>query len=77
MEELFGAAKEDATYQEALAFRKNGATKEQLQQLPLDHPARAMAQQWKEISIIQRRKDRLMIYQGTRIVVPAPAQGRI
>ena len=77
IEELFAAAKEDASYQEVLAVMKNGATKEQLKLLPSDHPALAMAQQWNEISVMQRREDRLMIYQGTRIMVPTTTRGKI
>ena len=56
---------------------RQGATKEQLKLLPSDHPARAMAQQWNEISLMQRREDRLIIYQGTRIVVPASVRKKI
>ena len=45
--------------------------------LPLDHQAQTMTQQWNEISVMQRRDDRLMIYQGTCIVERASARKKI
>lgn len=77
LEELFVAAKEDTAYQEVLAEVVKGLSKAQLKLLPSDHPARAMAQQWNEISVMQRRGDRLMVYQGSRLVVPVAARKKI
>ena len=77
LEELFSAAKDDQAYQKVLVEVRKGLTKEALKLLPLDHPARALSQQWNKIGIMQRRKEGLLIFQGSRIVVPRAAIKKI
>ena len=62
IEKLFDAAKGDPAYQKVLAEVMKGLSKAQLKLLPSDHPARAMAQQWEEINVIQRRDYKLMVF---------------
>ena len=73
IEEMFSAAKEKESYQRVLTEVKKGLTKDALKLLPPDHPARAMTQQWSEISVMERSDDSLLVYQGSRIVVPSAA----
>ena len=54
-----------------------GLSKEAAKLLPQDHPAWAMVQQWGEIGVMERREDSLMMYQGTRIAVPAARRRKI
>jgi hypothetical protein len=70
IEEMFSAAKEDKSYRRVLTEVNKGLTKDALKLLPPDHPARAMTQQWNKISVMERGDDSLMVYQGSRIVVP-------
>ena len=73
IEELFAAVKEDQSYHMVLTEVRKGLPKEAVKLLTPDHPAWAMVQQWGEIGEMRRRQDSLMVYQGTRIVVPAAA----
>ena len=77
LEEMFTAAKEDQAYQMVVEEVRKGLTKEALKLLPSDHPARSMTQQWDEIGIMDRRNDGLLIFQGTRIIVPRAARKKI
>ena len=77
LEEIFSAAKDDQAYQKVLVEVRKGLTKEALKLLPPDHPAQPMAQQWNEIGIMQRRKEGLLVFQGSRIVVPRAARKKI
>ena len=75
--EWFDACKCGAVYQKFLTEVMKGLSKEELKLLPSDHPTCAMAQQCDEIGVMQRRGDRLMVFQGNCIVVPAAARGKI
>ena len=77
LEELFAAAKDNQAYQKVLVEVKKGLTKKDLKLLPPDHPARAMTQQWNEIGVKQRRQDRLLVFQDSRILVPRAARKKI
>ena len=52
-------------------------TKDALKLLPPDHPARALSQQWDKIGVRQRKEEGLLIFQGSRIVVPRAARKKI
>jgi hypothetical protein len=77
LEDMFAAAKDDQAYQMVVEEVRRGLTKEALKLLPADHPARSMTQQWNEIGIMDRRNDSLLIFQGTRIIVPRAARKKI
>ena len=77
LEELFDAAKEDQAYQKVVVEVKKGLTKDALKLLHSDHPARALSQQWNEIGVMERRQDGLLVFQGSRIVVPRAARKKI
>ena len=77
LEELYDAAKEDQAYQKVVAEVKKGLTKDALKLLHSDHPARALSQQWDEIGVMERRQDGLLVFQGSRIVVPRSARKKI
>ena len=77
LEDMFAAAKDDQAYQMVVEEVRRGLTKEALKLLPADHPARSMTQQWNEIGIMDRRNDGLLIFQGTRIIVPRAARKKI
>ena len=74
IEELFAAVKEDQSYHMVLTEVRKGLPKEAVKLLTPDHPAWAMVQQRGEIGEMRRWQDSLMVYQGTRIVVPAAAR---
>ena len=77
LEELFSAAKDDQAFQKVLGEVRKGLTKDALKLLPPDHPARALSQQWDKIGVMQRKEEGLLIFQGSRIVVPRAARKKI
>ena len=77
LEELFAAAKDNQAYQKVLVEVKKVLTNEALKLLPPDHPARAMTQQSNKIGIMQRPQDGLLVFQGSRIIVPRAARKKI
>ena len=77
LEELFSAAKDDQAYQKVLAEVRKGLTKEALKLLHSEHPACALSQQWDEIGVMERKKEGLLVYQVSRIVVPRAARKKI
>ena len=77
LEELYSAAKGDQAYQKVLGEVRKGLTKEALKLLPPDHRARALSQQWDEIGVMERKEEGLLIFQGTRLIVPKAARKKI
>jgi hypothetical protein len=75
--ELFEEARADESYQKVLEELRKGRDKKDLKLLPNDHPARAMVRVWDEISVMQRGSDKLMVYEGTRLVIPSKCRQRI
>lgn len=75
--ELMEAAKKDKGYQEVLAEVASCRSREELRLLPKEHPARSLSQQWDEMGVIQGPGGKLLIYQGSRLVVPSACRARI
>ena len=77
LEELFSAARNDQAFQKVLNEMRKGLTKDALKLLHPEHPARALSQQWDEIGVMERKEEGLLVYQGSRIVVPRAARKKI
>ena len=77
LEELFSTARNDQAYQKVLGEVRKGLTKDALKLLHPEHPARALSQQWDEIGVMERKEEGLLVYQGSRIVVPSAARKKI
>ena len=74
LEWLCDAADEDPTYQEIVKAKCNGSS---VNHLPIDHPARAFRNVWEFISVEEGFGSPLLIYDGTRIIVPPSARSRV
>ncbi len=74
LEWLCDAADEDPTYQEIVKAKCNGSS---VNHLPIDQPARAFGNVWEFISMEEGFVFPLLIYNGTRIIVPPSTPSRV
>lgn len=65
----------DRNYQEVINAIRNGKTN--LTLLPPSHPAQAYSNVWLHLSLLDDSHDTLIVYDGTRIVVPPSARQEI
>ncbi len=74
LQPMIEAARYDDAYNAVISAVMSG---KQAKDLPVDHPARAYKNVWDELSVRGDEKRRLLVYDGSRIVVPATCRAEI
>ena len=67
LEPFFDAAKDDIEYQKVVNAVEEGRNVNSLEE---DHPGLLYKRQWDSLGIIHRKSDKMLILEGTKIVVP-------
>ena len=73
LDDLIKAAKADPNYRMVIKMIKDGVKQEQIRNLTSDHPAKILAKDWNNLSVLED----LLIYEGHRIVVPKSCRRKI
>ncbi len=74
MQPLFDAIRDDDNYQSVISALRSGKSPAQLH---ASHPAKAFGNVWDHLSLLDDEKETLIIYDDTRIVVPAAARPEV